>query len=326
MPHSSGGGSHRGGSHSSHSSSHSGSSRGGSSASFARTSRSNFTGARKYVKYKNKKTTYVYSNYDITHSSTGLLIFKFLYCLMMLALFSSIAYVFMDVPKYIDKEYDRTIIIEDQIGIIDDDTELMESFKEFQVKTGVTPALITVHNEDWNDFYTNLEKYAYDLYINHFTDEYHWLIVYSEPIGSTGDKIDWYWEGMQGDNTDAIINRGITDEFNSNLQKYFTDRKGYSIQAAVSTAFKDIYPKLMKLHVYDEVFYSMILCDIVTIFIMIIVIRLDPKFRYKGYRLCPENDISLDRKCEYCQGIYVLGTVTACPHCGAPIPLENEVS
>ena len=83
--------------------------------------------------------------------------------------------------KVLPKNYDHTIIIKDEANVINDEAALKKELERFRDKTGVTPSVVTVHNETWAN-YGRLEEYAYDRYLREFDDEMHWLIVYSEPI------------------------------------------------------------------------------------------------------------------------------------------------
>ena len=65
--------------------------------------------------------------------------------------------------------------------------------------------------------YKDLEKYAYDLYVNTYDDEYHWVIIYSEPKNADPNFNDWYFEGMQGDFTDPILSTSVTRKFNKTV-------------------------------------------------------------------------------------------------------------
>ena len=82
--------------------------------------------------------------------------------------------------------YDSNIVIEDSIDVISDsdEMELQKAFEAFRDKTGISCALITADNETWSPYYSSLENYAYDLYVNHWTDEKHWLFVYTQPVGT----------------------------------------------------------------------------------------------------------------------------------------------
>ena len=43
--------------------------------------------------------------------------------------------------------------------------------------------------------------------------------------------------------------------------------------------------------------------------------------KYSTAKKCP-NDLQ-EEICEYCNGVYVVGTCTSCPHCGAPVKIHD---
>lgn len=324
MPHSSGGGSHGGGSHggSHHSSSHS---HGGSGGSTRHTRSTYFPGSTRYVYYHHHRPVYVYADYDITQKPSKLryLILLF-YVPFIIVIFGMIADCYHH-PKKLPQNYDYRIIIEDRANVLGDETTLKNSLIAFYNKTGISPAVITVNNSDWLGHYSSLENYAYDLYVNHFTDESHWLIVYSQPNDySTSDSfVDWYWEGMQGDDTDSILTDAVTDDFNNKMQKNLTASTRYTVSSAIISAFDDTTPTVMKATINWEMigvggFMLLFMC--IHAFFMI---GFNPKAKnYAKAQKCPT--YTREEKCEYCDNIYVVGTCTECPHCGAPIPPHNE--
>ncbi len=190
MPHGSGGGSHSGGSHSSsHSSSHGGS-HGGSHG--PRMSRKPFPHCRRFRYYdRYGMSHYMYSEAPPQPQSLlSLIITLFFFAPFVIA---GAALVFFTIgsmlpPKPLTQDYiSNGIYIEDNAYVLDDNvlsddmTELNESLRKFKELTGIEPHIITVYDSDWENHYNSLENYAYDLYVNRFSDEKHFLIVYSEP-------------------------------------------------------------------------------------------------------------------------------------------------
>lgn len=194
MPHSSGGGSHGGGSHhssSSHSSSHRSSS--GGSSSRIRTSRTYFPGARRFVYYRNGVPNYVYSDTDLSKGPSKLrFLMLIFYVPFVLAAFLMI-FTSFGVPEKLKVDYNSQIVIQDDANVLGDTTKLGDALEDFFNTTGISPAVMTVYNSDWEDNYTDLEKYAYELYVNRFYDEKHWLIVYSQPKDPDDGFNNWYW-------------------------------------------------------------------------------------------------------------------------------------
>lgn len=251
MPHSSGGGSHRGGSHGGHRShsSHGGSHSGGNGI---RMSRRPFANSYRY-RYRRfgGGYGYIYANREPERISLGSFIFQMVFFIPFIfagILIASVGFstgafgVKALTPKYSDTGN----YIEDNIGVIDNYDDLNETLGEFQELTGICPYIITVYDSDWEKYYYSLENYAYDLYVNHFYDEQHFLIVYSEPktVYENG-FVDWSWEGMQGDDTDAIITSNKFSEFQEDLQRYLT-MNDYTVGAAFYQAFHNSLGYIME--------------------------------------------------------------------------------
>lgn len=322
MPHSSGGGSHGGGSHGgSHHSSHS---HGGSGGSSRHTRSTYFPGASRYVYYHHHRPVYVYADYDITAKRSP---FRFLILLFYLPFIIAFFPMFSQAyhhPHKLAQDYDYRIIIEDKANVLDNTAELRNSLVSFYNRTGISPAVITVNNSDWQEHYSSLENYAYDLYVNHFEDESHWLIVYSTPNSFQDDGFeDWYWEGMQGDNTDGILTTSVTNKFNDEMQRDLTARTRYTVSSAISTSFDLITPTVMKTTIrWDLMFFAVVIVAFICLHACL-MLGINPKARkYAKAQRCP--DTAQEVACEYCGYTYVTGTCTQCPHCGAPVPPQEQ--
>ena len=243
MPRSSGGGSHRGGSHSRSHSHSGGSHRGGRSSASARpvTVTSPRAGYSRYAYYHEGKIDYQYIKDKPGGSRIFTVLFIFVFVLHFFAagiamILASVSYV----SKIDDTSYDSIIRIEDNIDIMTDaeEIELSNTLETFKQKTGIACSVITVHNSEWKDYYTELENYAYDLYVNHWSDEKHWLFVYSQPEETNGFN-DWYWEGMMGYDTEAILTDKVVDTFNEDVHKYLL-QTDVSVAGAFDTAIQDL--------------------------------------------------------------------------------------
>lgn len=315
MPHSSGGGSHGGGSHGgSHHSSHGGS--GGSSRSVKT---HYFPGATRYVYYRDHRPKYIYANYDITQKRSKL---RYALLLFYVPFFFAILSLFLTAihhPKKMTMDYNTEIVIEDSIAILEDEAGLKESLQTFRDVTGITPAVMTVYNEDWQGNYTSLENYAFDLYVNAFSDEKHWLIVYSQPRQTDGDFVDWYWEGMQGDDTDGILTTKAADQFNDTLQKNLLRADQSTVGKAIAASFAYSSQNIMETYIdWESMFMAGIMGGFV-FFHMFFMVFFDPgnKKEYREASKCPT--YVQEETCEYCGGVYVIGTCLSCPHCSAPV-------
>lgn len=331
MPHSSGGGSHSSGSHggSYHSSSGGGSHGGGlhvaSYSSSPHTRKKYFYGASKYVYYRKNRPVYFYSDSDPTQRKGNPLRFLMLlvYVPMLIAIIGMMGRT-VHVPEKIKGNYSKEIVMTDNAGVLNDTDSLYDTLEKFRKETGIVPAVVTVNNEDWQSDYTSLEDYAFDIYVNLFDDENHWLIVYSEPFFvDEGTFNDWSWEGMQGDNTDKILKTSLLSDFNNQMQTNLTARSRLTVSEAIDKTFEDTMDDFMKIqisfsHLFSALFVFLFIC-----FHAYFMLDINPKEKY--YRKATK--ISQDAKedtCEYCDNLYVVGSCTTCPHCGAPISPHNS--
>ena len=230
MPHSSGGGSHGGGSHGGHhGGSHYSGYRSNSYSHRSATSRRRTSyHTRRYVYYHRNTPNYVYAGSDF---KPGFTLFKVLFIIIILAAgFFLLRRAIPHVPKYSDHK----IVIKDEVNVIGNKDDIMPELEAFQKKTGITPSIITIPNEKWMSGYASLEDYAYDRYLSEFSDEMHWLIVYSQPDIKQSKRMYWYWEGMQGDNTDNVLTSSYTKHFNSLFQAYLSDNESFDTSVARS--------------------------------------------------------------------------------------------
>ncbi len=237
MPHSSGGGSHGGGSHGGSHSSRGG--RGGSS--LPRISRTHYPGAHRYRYYRHGTYRYVYSARKGKLFHPARLLLGFFYIPFLAGIVPDLISPFAKRMQ----SYDTQIIIKDEAHVLEADNSLENALSAFYDKTKITPAVITVNNETWQSNYGTLESYAYNRYLAEFDDEMHWLIVYSEPKEGADPNgyVDWYWEGMQGDDTDDVLTTSVTGRFNQQFQgsletnnKKIAENLAHSFQLATQLA------------------------------------------------------------------------------------------
>lgn len=248
MPHSSGGGSHGGGSHGG------GSHGGGGGSRGPRVSTRPFRNSRRFRYYDNHGNEhYIYS----TAAPRKVSIFELVFNLVMFAPFLLFPSFFLisafASPKPLQPQYvSSSVHIEDNIGVIDNKISLESTLKEFQNLTGIEPYIITVNDSEWDQYYDDLVNYSYDLYVNHFTDEQHFLIVYSEP-DNAGELafVDWKWEGMQGDDTDHILSESKFERFQKDIQRGLT-REDVSVGEAFDTAFSNSLDYIMSVNIDKE--------------------------------------------------------------------------
>ena len=331
MPHSSGGGSSSGGSHSGSS----GSSSGGSSG--IRTASTYFPGATRYVYYHDGHARYYYrerpyEESDMKPSIGAKIILVFFMIFMFTPFFATLIPATFHTPKKLTMDYDTRIIVQDDTNTLTpNEIKFIETaFKNFQDKTGITPALHIIDNNQWVDIYDTLELYAYSDYVNLFADEKHWLIVYaySPSVG----RESFYWEGMQGDDTDGIITQAIANEFTENLHKKFLIRTN-TIATAITKQFTETGSTIMDFHVDTGGLFS--LCIVLFMFLafvwgFFIAGRKQEKKNIDMAKNSVELNVGqeyVEDTCKYCGGVYVHGIHLTCPHCGASItPLGKPIS
>ena len=234
------------------------------------------------------------------------------------------------VPQRIENKYNKNpkFIVEDNIGVIEDKKQLKKSMEDFYDTTGIIPAVITVSNEDWNEDYTSLENYAYDLYLNRFDDEVHWLIVYSESIKDNGFN-DWYWEGMQGNDTDPVLTERRANDFTVALHEKLLQRDKYSVDAAIGLTLEEHAPKMMKVTMNGAMFAMGAFLTLMMAFISWYCFAVAYKpakvpEEYKNAQVC-ELTAVYQEPCNFCGGIFIIGMHTTCPHCGAALPAHHYI-
>ncbi len=332
MPHSSGGGSHGGGFHSGgfHSS--------GSGAGSKHISKSYYPGSSAFVRYHNGKTDVVYSDRDITKvkkSEYTVVIGVILFITLFMSMFFVKAYksVFKTVlpPKKLNTDYNTAIVIDDTLGIISDEDTMKKNFEKFFGYTGITPSVHTVTDERWSSSYSSLKDYAYDYYVTHFDDEKHWLIVYSKPESPIPGFDDWSWEGMQGNDTDGIINEITATDFNSRLHNYLLNDSKYTFEDAINKAFEEISPRIMqrqvsqrdKTNTYMILTFLLFMWGLPVLVFITVLVRIQKFKKYKPLKEGAEG-VSVRKKCDICGGTYFPGTDQTCPHCGAPVNTQNK--
>ncbi len=223
MPHSGGGGSHGGGSH--------GGSHGGGSSH--RVSHTYFPGARRYRRHYNdgREDEYFYSNTRPQRTSLASVIFMLLFAGGFCGIMGYAG--FSQIPKRLNEVYRApSTRVWDEIDVIDRDTEeeLEEILEDMNDTTGICPIVRTVYVDDYIDDYADLESLAYDMYVDEWDDEQHYLVLYTVPEyqveGIRDGSIevpDYAYEIMMGDETDRIISESIESSFNHDLYDRLED-------------------------------------------------------------------------------------------------------
>ena len=172
-----------------------------------------FEGARRYRYYYHGKEEYFYSDCEpdkiFDKKSLWLL-------LLYIPIMGAILFPMYKEIKENTKPYDTSIVIKDEVNVLEQTESLNDALNGFCKKTKITPAVISVTVEDWMDYET-LEDYAYDRYLSEFADGNHWLIIYSQ-FGEYGDSdYIWLFEEIQGNDTGKILTEAVTQDFETGL-------------------------------------------------------------------------------------------------------------
>lgn len=341
MARSSGGGSRSGGSRGggSRSRSRSGGSRSGGTTKSSICSKRPREGCKKYRYFdKQGKEQFIYCNYDPNPDNrkksnrVGEIIFKvflsFFYLpffIATIAMFATCAIPY-DVPLTKEQNPNSLIYIYDTIDVIENTDELRNSLTAFYQKTGVTPAVLTVSHDEWEDYYYSMKEYALEQYYKRFSDETHWLIVYSEPVGE--DFNDWAWEGIIGDDTVSAISDQRCEQLTDLMQKNLY--RGVGVGRAITDTFNTVAESYKTRYDLSMLLPALIMGVFVTFHYSVMIGAIGRKKYYKGAELVDKTVISAEQeepllnfllnsrviKCDYCGSTYNQKESYSCPHCG----------
>ena len=340
MPHSGGGGSHSGGSHGgSHRSSHRSSRSGGGGS--VRTSSKPFSGCRTFVVYRrDKPTKMIYSNSEYNKKmSLAELVFTcvFFGLFGMVPLFITVASIFLMVDfgrKPINPPVDKEIQIMDPYDLVStaEEKELMISLERFYDTTGVVPAVEFTTDETWDYDYVSCESFAYNEYVTNFVDEKHVLIVYSYGYANeeTGFN-EFQWESMWGDEVGRAIRQRDEQAMTSIMQRNLTRANGNGVASAIGVSFDELNEQVSDTGIgFAEpgmVATGLGLFFMGTIFTTVIIFTIVSSIKkYKNVKKGRVHEVDkgmIQLNCEFCGCMYISGTISVCPHCGAPIPAYN---
>ncbi|MDE6686573.1 MAG: hypothetical protein K2K17_04590 [Lachnospiraceae bacterium] len=160
----------------------------------------------------------------------------------------------------------------DTIGVIDDKESLEKVLQEFEDTTGISPYIKTVYYDEWIWHYDEFWDYAYSEYLNTFDDEQHFLIVYTEPENAEElDFVDWFWEGIQGDDTDPILTESKVDRFGEDLQDNFL-RNNISVGKAFEYTFEESLTYMMGRNDNDDALSILFFGVVWNAFVLIFVV------------------------------------------------------
>ena len=239
MPHSSGGGSHGGGFHG-----------GGSHGrSNNRVSSHYFSGARRYRRHYSdgRPDEYVYARRMPNRTSLASVLIVTLFGALFV--FAGIFGIESEFPRKLTPEYNDAPAVNDYIGVIDNADKLQQTLDDYCDTTGICPVIYTVYDEFWNSDYADLEDYTFATYVNLYSDEQHFVIVYSIPLEQAEGVMDgsitvpdYSWEAVQGDDTDLLITESVFEKFGKTVQNKLEAGEGPG--EAFDSAFEESTVKL----------------------------------------------------------------------------------
>ena len=152
----------------------------------------------------------------------------------------------------------------DNANVINEDVGLEESLNAFYKKSGSQAVVYTqtieyFENKIGSLSQENLEDYAYDVYMDLFDDEGHWLIV----VVTDGEEGSWV--DMAGNETGFIITDSFFEKFQSEMQTNLNDTSITKSQA-LKNSFDYATENILKLSMIDVV--PIILYFVFVIFIL----------------------------------------------------------
>lgn len=288
----------------------------------------NSTRYRYYDKHNNPQ--YVYCNYDpsVKPKSSGAqtvysIVILLFYVPFVIAI-GSLLFQSIHIPKPISTNPHSQIIIEDNLNIIKDKNTLIKELTEFYNATGVTPAVLTVPQDDYYRKYGSMSDFNIEEYYRLFSDEYHWLITYSEQYNIRGELIDWNWEGTIGDDTIDIISYKTCDIMTEKMQSHLQTN---DFETALIKTFNDIEPECRKIQISTvEFIIGLVFGAFIIIHYLLMsgaLARNKPKYIQNAVRDDnTDNNTTTSSQydiitCVYCNKTYNATTNERCPFCNA---------
>ncbi len=226
-------------------------------------------------------------------------------------------------PKPIDlASYDSGIVIEDHLSMIENQN-LGPSMMHFMEVSGISPAVEVVGDWEWEDNYSSLETFALSEYLRMFSDEKHWLVVVSYPDDyETADFVDWSWEGVIGDDCGETINSDSEELFTRTVQSWLLRSDNTNMDRNLASAYEEFTAVCMTPHTSNGFYVGAVVATLIGVAIIFAIYREYCK-DVEGYSATRVAKNAKEMNCLYCERMYVTGTVSVCPGCGAPIPAYN---
>lgn len=234
------------------------------------------------------------------------------------------------IPTKIQEAANTNCIIKDTLDCLNDKEEeiLISKMNKFRNKTGITPALITVYDGDWFHNYHSLDLFCSEKYKELFSDERHFLIVYSFNNNNTysSKKVSIYI----GEECKSLIDSEKATKFLEDMNGEIKDNPYFYIRDALEKYLDLFYKDLIWIKLQSIL--PLIIAVLLPIGMYFYFYEMKyKKDKYKDIKysvLCDidDNDI-LEGICLDCGGVYIFDVHNICPHCGRYIPsfLQSEI-
>lgn len=149
----------------------------------------------------------------------------------------------------------------DDLFTSEEEDAMIDSFKAFYDKTGIEPYLYAFESHNLPAEYgteinrKSMESYAYNIYVNTFSDEGHFMILYTETLDSSGNVQSWFWVDMAGNDTGNLIDDDAFDYFQDVMQRYL-NASSISKGEAIARSFDESAKSIMKLPIFQIIYLS----------------------------------------------------------------------
>lgn len=137
---------------------------------------------------------------------------------------------------------------------------------------------------------------------------------------------------MCGEDCKRVLSSSVEDKFTKDFHRYLVARDRYTFNEAVLAALGNIDANPGAVDIA-----SLAACIPFLIFPVLGIVLLISGIKTVNKPLTQEEqaknnameimveEVCQETACEYCGGVYVLHTCLQCPHCGAPVKIENSV-
>ena len=203
------------------------------------------------------------------------------------------------IPKKIPDRYCEKTAINyiDNAGIVNQE-EIDNAFNAFYEQTGIQPFLYTLKAENFPKQYgsittRSLEDFAYDLYLDKFNDEGHWLLVFID----FGNESPYFgWVDMAGDNTRNIISDSFFKKFQKDMQAKLnatskTDTPAYSQAISESITNSQDYAFTYTGEKIGQIIIIVLVCLVIIVVLTLNIVKtVKNQLMVNGYLDCEKNN------------------------------------